>query len=81
MCFLVKTLHDGGDPTTIVQVAQIFLGLVVKGREWKQDQFSQLRGFGKGKARYSRSEVERILYHMILRQYLREVVGLYFVIS
>ncbi|CAH0486404.1 unnamed protein product [Peronospora farinosa] len=70
---MIKTLQQSGDPTTLVQIAQIFLGLVVKGREWKQDQFSQLKGFGKGKGRYSRSEVERILYHMILRQYLREV--------
>ncbi|CAI5743567.1 unnamed protein product [Peronospora destructor] len=70
---MIKTFQQSGDPTTLVQVAQMFLGLVVKGREWKQDQFSQLRGFGKGKGRYSRSEVERILYHMILRQYLREV--------
>ncbi|CAH0474734.1 unnamed protein product [Peronospora belbahrii] len=70
---MIKTLQETRDPATLVQVAQIFLGLVVKGREWKQDQFSQLKGFGKGKGRYSRSEVERILYHMILRQYLREV--------
>ncbi|KAG6956621.1 hypothetical protein JG688_00011338 [Phytophthora aleatoria] len=70
---VVKSLQGSGDPTTLVQIAQIFLGMVVKGREWKQNQFSQLGGFGKGKGRYSRSEVERILYHMILRQYLREV--------
>ncbi|GMF45444.1 unnamed protein product [Phytophthora fragariaefolia] len=25
----------------------------IKGREWKQDQFAQLEGFGKGKGRYS----------------------------
>ncbi|KAH7463816.1 ATP-dependent DNA helicase Q-like 4A [Phytophthora ramorum] len=70
---MIKNLQETGDPTTLVQIAQIFLGLVVKGREWKQDQFSRLGGFGKGKGRYSRSEVERILYHMILRQYLREM--------
>ncbi|KAG3084943.1 ATP-dependent DNA helicase Q-like [Phytophthora idaei] len=70
---MIKSLQGSGDPTTLVQIAQIFLGMVVKGREWKQNQFSQLGGFGKGKGRYSRSEVERILYHMILRQYLREV--------
>lgn len=69
---MIKTLQETGSPTTLVQVAQIFLGMVVKGREWKQDQFEQLEGFGKGKGRYSRSEVERILYHMILRQYLLE---------
>ncbi|KAF1780604.1 P-loop containing nucleoside triphosphate hydrolase [Phytophthora cactorum] len=72
---VVKSLQGSGDPTTLVQIAQIFLGMVVKGREWKQNQFSQLGGFGKGKGRYSRSEVERILYHMILRQYLREVAN------
>ncbi|KAL4157255.1 hypothetical protein PRNP1_006278 [Phytophthora ramorum] len=70
---MIKTLQETGDPATLVQIAQIFLGLVVKGREWKQDQFSRLGGFSKGKGRYSRSEVERILYHMILRQYLREM--------
>ncbi|KAK1944043.1 ATP-dependent DNA helicase Q-like 4A [Phytophthora citrophthora] len=69
---MIKRLQETGNPTTLVQVAQIFLGMVVKGREWKQDQFEQLSGFGKGKGRYSRSEVERILYHMILRQYLCE---------
>ncbi|ETI52300.1 hypothetical protein, variant 1 [Phytophthora nicotianae P1569] len=70
---MIKALQANGDPATLVQIAQIFLGMVVKGKEWKQDQFSQLGGFGRGKGRYSRSEVERILYHMILRQYLREV--------
>lgn len=70
---MIKTLQGSGDPTTLVQIAQVFLGMVVKGREWKQNQFEQLGGFGKGKGRYSRSEVERILYHMILRQYLHEV--------
>ncbi|KAE9234266.1 ATP-dependent DNA helicase Q-like [Phytophthora fragariae] len=70
---MIKSLQESGDATTLVQISQIFLGQTVKGREWKQDQFAQLGGFGKGKGRYSRSEVERILYHMVLRQYLREV--------
>lgn len=70
---MVKSLQDQNDPATLVQLAQVFLGLSVKGREWKADVFSQLSGFGKGKGRYSRSEIERVLYHMILRQYLREV--------
>ncbi|TDH71451.1 hypothetical protein CCR75_003494 [Bremia lactucae] len=70
---MVQCLQESGDPTTLVQTSHIFLGLTVKGKEWKQTQYSQLEGFGKGKGRYSRSEVERILYHMILRQYLREV--------
>ncbi|KAJ8533288.1 hypothetical protein ON010_g13966 [Phytophthora cinnamomi] len=69
----VKTLQESGDPATLVQISQIFLGQTIKGREWKQDQFARLAGFGKGKGRYSRSEVERILYHMVLRQYLREL--------
>ncbi|KAE8998446.1 ATP-dependent DNA helicase Q-like [Phytophthora rubi] len=70
---MIKSLQESGDATTLVQISQIFLGQTVKGREWKQEQFAQLGGFGKGKGRYSRSEVERILYHMVLRQYLREV--------
>ncbi|KAL7997178.1 putative DNA/RNA helicase, ATP-dependent, DEAH-box type, DNA helicase, ATP-dependent, RecQ type [Plasmopara halstedii] len=69
---MVKTLEESNDPTTLVQIAHIYLGMVVKGREWKQYQMAQLEGFGKGKGRYSRSEAERILYHMILRQYLCE---------
>ncbi|KAG6620915.1 bloom syndrome protein [Phytophthora cinnamomi] len=70
---IIKTLQESGDPATLVQISQIFLGQTIKGREWKQDQFARLAGFGKGKGRYSRSEVERILYHMVLRQYLREL--------
>ncbi|EGZ19957.1 hypothetical protein PHYSODRAFT_312852 [Phytophthora sojae] len=70
---MIKSLQESGDPATLVQISQIFLGQTIKGREWKQDQFAQLAGFGKGKGRYSRSEVERILYHMVLRQYTREV--------
>ncbi|KAF1787010.1 P-loop containing nucleoside triphosphate hydrolase [Phytophthora cactorum] len=33
---VVKSLQGSGDPTTLVQIAQIFLGMVVKGREWKK---------------------------------------------
>lgn len=57
-----------------MQISHHFLGSLAKGREWKRDQFAQLPGFGAGKGRYQRSEVERILYHMVLRQYLREIV-------
>lgn len=77
----VKALQADNESTTLVQISQVFLGLAVKGKEWKKDQFAQLPGFGAAKGKYERSEVERILYHMILRQYLREVVRRCFVRS
>lgn len=70
----VKALQADNEPSTLVQISQHFLGNIAKGKEWKKDQFTQLPGYGSGKGRYQRSEVERILYHMVLRQYLREVV-------
>jgi hypothetical protein len=72
--YSVKTLQADNEPCTLVQISHHFLGSLAKGREWKRDQFAQLPGFGAGKGRYQRSEVERILYHMVLRQYLREIV-------
>jgi hypothetical protein len=69
----VRTLQADNESTTLVQVSHIYLGQVSKGKERKKDQFSKLAGFGAGQGRFGRSEVERILYHMILRQYLREV--------
>ncbi|TYZ58506.1 hypothetical protein PybrP1_010465, partial [[Pythium] brassicae (nom. inval.)] len=70
---MVKALQADNESSTLVQISQVFLGQIVKGREWKKDQFAQLPGFGAAKGKYERSEVERILYHMVLRQYLREV--------
>ncbi|TMW64024.1 hypothetical protein Poli38472_014141 [Pythium oligandrum] len=69
---IVRSLQAENEPATLVQISQTFLGQLAKGKEWKKDQFTNLEGFGAGKGRYGRSEVERILYHMILRHYLRE---------
>lgn len=74
-CAPVKALQADNESSTLVQISQVFLGQTVKGKEWKKDQFAQLPGFGAAKGKYERSEVERILYHMVLRQYLREVVS------
>jgi hypothetical protein len=70
----VKELQRDNESATLVQVTQIYLGQTVKSKENKKDYFSRLHGYGYGKGKYERSEVERILYHMVLRQYLKEVV-------
>jgi hypothetical protein len=72
--YVVQALQAENEQTTLVQISQAFLGQVAKAKDWKKDQFSKLPGFGAAKGKYNRSEIERILYHMVLRQYLREMV-------
>lgn len=74
LCHTVKELQEDCESVTLVQASQIFLGLVPKNKEKKKSKYMNLACFGKGAGKYERSEVERILYHMILRQYLGETV-------
>lgn len=73
----VKELEKVGESVTLVQASQLFLGQLPKGKERKKMFFSSLNCFGKGQQRFERSEVERIFYHMILRQYLQEMVSFF----
>lgn len=70
---IVRDLHAENESPTLIQVSQAYLGQVSKGNEFKKEKLASLSGYGAGKGRFGRSEVERILSHMILRHYLREV--------
>lgn len=70
----VRKLQEGCVSITLVQASQLFLGHITKGKERQKVEMESLEAFGRGKGRYERSEIERVMYHMILRQYLNEMV-------
>nr|CCA24011.1 bloom syndrome protein putative [Albugo laibachii Nc14] len=70
---MVRKLQEACESITLVQASQLFLGQLSKGKERKKDEMTSLEAFGRGKGRYERSEIERVIYHMILRQYLSEM--------
>jgi hypothetical protein len=71
---LVKQLQRDNESVTLVQVSQLFLGQKLKNRKQKMAQFENLYGFGVGKSKFYKSEVERILHQMVYRQYVQEQV-------
>ena len=59
---------------TVVQASAVFMGSLTKENQKRRPFYEKQEEFGAGKGRYDRSEVERIVYNMILRQFLDEVV-------
>jgi len=75
MFYLVQHGVAEGDSLTVVQATGVFVGSTTKENSKKRSIFEGIPEFGAGRGRYDRSEVERILYNMILKQYLDEVVS------
>ncbi|KAF0696338.1 Aste57867_12897 [Aphanomyces stellatus] len=70
---IVERAASEGESLTVVQTSAVFMGTVSKDQQKRRSFFEGFTEFGIGKGRYDRSEVERIIYNMILRQYLDEI--------
>lgn len=68
---IVDFVGRSGGKLTAVQLQQVFMGITTKSanrvQSWRSD-----RIWGKGK-QFKKAEVERIIKHLTLRKYLREV--------
>ncbi|RHY01346.1 hypothetical protein DYB25_003103 [Aphanomyces astaci] len=70
---IVERSASEGESLTVVQASAVFMGTISKDQQKRRAFIEGFHEFGAGKGRYDRSEVERIIYNMILRQYLDEL--------
>ncbi|RHY93335.1 hypothetical protein DYB35_007740 [Aphanomyces astaci] len=70
---IVERSASEGESLTVVQASAVFMGTISKDQHKRRAFIEGFHEFGAGKGRYDRSEVERIIYNMILRQYLDEL--------
>ncbi|KAH9085280.1 hypothetical protein Ae201684P_004990 [Aphanomyces euteiches] len=70
---IVERAASENESLTVVQTSAVFMGTLNKDQQKRREFLEGLQEFGAGKGRYDRSEVERIIYNMVLRQYLDEI--------
>lgn len=67
---ILKEANKLRDSITIVQTANVYLGLSSK----TTAKYSHLLEYGAGKKEFNKSEIERLIHHLIFRQMIREEV-------
>ncbi|OQS07629.1 bloom syndrome protein [Thraustotheca clavata] len=70
---IVQRCAAEGESITVVQASSVFMGSSSKDNQKRRAFYESLSEFGAGKGKFDRSEVERIIYNMILRQFIDEV--------
>ncbi|KDO33919.1 hypothetical protein SPRG_01798 [Saprolegnia parasitica CBS 223.65] len=70
---IVQRSASENESLTVVQASAVFMGSMAKDNQKRRAFYESFVEFGAGKGRYDRSEVERVIYNMILRQFLDEV--------
>ena len=66
---LVETAIGNGQTLTLVQTANAFLGKDIGSRKGT---LSSCIGFGSGKGMFTRNEADRLLHHMVFKQFIDE---------